>query len=54
MINEERVTEMYHMAVYDRDANRHTEQMRAYYGRDYVEKRCSRAFFPEQSHMDYF
>ena len=45
MINEERVTEMYHMAVYDRDANRHTEQMRAYYGRDYVGKEVLKSIF---------
>lgn len=45
MINEERVTEMYHMAVYDRDANRQTEQMRAYYGRDYVGKEVLKSFF---------
>lgn len=45
MINEDRVTEMYHMAVYDRDANRQTEQMRAYYGRDYVGKEVLKSIF---------
>lgn len=45
MINEERVTEMYHMAVYDRDTNRQTEQMRAYYGRDYVGKEVLKSIF---------
>ena len=45
MINEDRVTEMYHMAVYDRDANRQTEQMTAYYVRDYVGKEVLNSIF---------
>ena len=45
MINDDRVTEMYHMAVYDRDANRQTEQMTAYYVRDYVGKEVLNSIF---------
>jgi hypothetical protein len=45
MINEERVTEMYHMAVYDQKENRHSRQMNGYYRRDYIGKEMIKSFF---------
>ena len=38
MINNERVAQMYQLALYDRDTSRKTEQIRNYYGKDYVTK----------------
>lgn len=45
MINEERVAEMYHMAVYDKHADRETEQAEEYYGSDYIWKEVLKSFF---------
>jgi hypothetical protein len=45
MINEERVTEMYHMAVYDEKENRQARQMSSYYRRDYIGKEMIKSFF---------
>lgn len=45
MINEERVREMYHMAVYDQQENRQTRQIGEYYRRDYVGKELLKSFF---------
>jgi uncharacterized membrane protein YesL len=45
MINEERVTEMYHMAVYDQKENKQARQMSSFYRRDYIGKELIKSFF---------
>jgi hypothetical protein len=45
MINEERVTEMYHMAVYDQKENRQARQMNSFYRRDYIGKELIKSIF---------
>jgi uncharacterized membrane protein YesL len=45
MINEERVAEMYHMAVYDQKENRQARQMSTFYRRDYIAKELIKSFF---------
>jgi uncharacterized membrane protein YdbT with pleckstrin-like domain len=45
MINEERVTEMYHMAVYDQKENRQARQMNSFFRRDYIGKELIKSIF---------
>lgn len=45
MINEERVKEMYHMAVYDQSEDRQAKQISEYYRRDYIGKELLKSFF---------
>lgn len=45
MIDEERVREMFHMAVYDRSEDRQARQMSEYYRIDYVGKELIKSFF---------
>lgn len=45
MINEERVKEMYHMAVYDEHEEKKYRQMNEYYMWDYVSKELVKSFF---------
>ena len=45
MINEERVTEMFHLAMYDSKLDRRQDQMESYYGRDYIGKELLKSFF---------
>ena len=51
MINEERVKELYHMAVYDDHKSKADCQMGQYYMWDYVSKELVRAFLPGLLHL---
>ncbi len=45
MINEERVREMHHMAVYDQSEDRLARQVNEYYRGDYIGKELLKSFF---------
>ena len=45
MINEEKVKELFHVAVYDSKDKRVDKQAASYYGWDYLWKECLKSFF---------